>query len=316
MEKIDKKDKKIIHELFKNARISNTQLASKIGLSKEAIAYRLKRFEKEKILLKITTIVDYYKLGYKQFQIRIKLNTKGKEKKEKFLEETKKIPQISTITKITGQWDYTIQILVKTIQEFQDLYDAFLNNTGNLIAKKTASLIFNETHLSPTHMLENETIEINQQVKEKTFELDENQDKLINILEEDARMPLTQLAKKMNVSITTIKYHLKLLEKNKTIIGYKPIINLKKLGYDTYRVLIDLQDNTKKTTLTQKLKTNPKITKITHYLGQHDIEFEGQYPNINELLKELEEIEKTININEYEILHNNEKILTRGIPDN
>ena len=60
---------------------------------------------------------------------------------------------------------------------------------------------------------------------------------------------------------------------------------------------------------------NPRITKITQYLGQHDLEFEGQYYDINELLKELEELEKETNINEYEILHNNEEILTRGIPD-
>lgn len=315
METLDKKDKKIIYELFKDARISNTQLASKVGLSKEAVAYRLKRFEKEEILLKITTIVDYYKLGYKQFQIRIKLNSEGKKEKEKFLEEIKKIPQVSTITKITGSWDYTMQILVKTIQEFQKLYDSFLNKVGNLISKKTASLIFNETYLSPTHLLENETIEINQQVKEKTFELDENQDKIINLLEENARMPLIQIAKQMNVSITTIKYHLKLLEKNQIILSYKPVINLKKLRYQTYRVLIDLQDNTKKNNLVQKLKMNPKITKITQYLGQYDIEFEGQYHNVNELLEELEELEKIIKINEYEILHNNEKVITRGIPE-
>ena len=315
MEKLDKKDKKILYELYKDARASNTQLAGRVGLSKEAIAYRLKRFERENILTKITTIVDYYKLGYKQFQLRIKLTSEGKIKKDEFIEEVKKIPQISTIIKITGQWDYTLQILVKTIQEFQELYDSVLNNIGNLIAKKSAALIFNEAHLSPTHLLESDTIEINGQVKEKTFDLDENQDKLINILEEDARESLVQIAKKMNVSISTIKYHLKLLEKNKIILAYKPIINLKTLGYETYRVLIDLQDNTKKKTIIQRLKMNPKITKITEYLGEHDIEFEGQYPNMNELLKELEEIEATVSINEYEILHNNEEILTRGIPE-
>ena len=43
--KLDIKDKKILYELYTNARQSNNSIAKKIGLSREAIDYRIKNLE-------------------------------------------------------------------------------------------------------------------------------------------------------------------------------------------------------------------------------------------------------------------------------
>jgi len=50
MVKLDKKDKRILTMLDENARYSNSQIARKVGLSKPAVEYRLKRFEKNNII--------------------------------------------------------------------------------------------------------------------------------------------------------------------------------------------------------------------------------------------------------------------------
>ena len=48
--KLDVKDWKILTLLDENARYSNSQIAKKVGLSKPAVEYRLKRFEKNRII--------------------------------------------------------------------------------------------------------------------------------------------------------------------------------------------------------------------------------------------------------------------------
>ena len=48
--KLDVKDKKILTLLDENSRLSNSQIAKKVGLSKPAVEYRLRRFEKNKIV--------------------------------------------------------------------------------------------------------------------------------------------------------------------------------------------------------------------------------------------------------------------------
>ena len=50
MLKLDKKDKKLLYYLSKNARMSNTQLSNKIGLSKNSVKYRVERLLKEGII--------------------------------------------------------------------------------------------------------------------------------------------------------------------------------------------------------------------------------------------------------------------------
>ena len=48
--KLDLKDKRILTLLDENSRISNSQIAKKVKLSKPTIEYRLNRFEKNIII--------------------------------------------------------------------------------------------------------------------------------------------------------------------------------------------------------------------------------------------------------------------------
>ena len=63
--KIDLKDRKILFELDKNARISYAQIGKKVGLSTEVVHYRIKRFEEKGIITNfsdnvINTILDAF----------------------------------------------------------------------------------------------------------------------------------------------------------------------------------------------------------------------------------------------------------------
>jgi len=48
--KLDVKDKKILSILSANSRIPLTQLAKKVGLSRDAVNYRIKNYEKNGII--------------------------------------------------------------------------------------------------------------------------------------------------------------------------------------------------------------------------------------------------------------------------
>lgn len=71
--------------------------------------------------------------------------------------------------------------------------------------------------------------------------------KLLTVLEENARLTLSQIAKKLKTSQQVVSYRLKSLEKRKVIGGYYTIINLTKLGYTNYRVMFRLSNIDKNT---------------------------------------------------------------------
>ena len=60
---LDKTDLKTLLYLDLDGRISLTNLAGKIGISKQALNYRLKKLTSEKYILGHIAIIDVHKLG-------------------------------------------------------------------------------------------------------------------------------------------------------------------------------------------------------------------------------------------------------------
>ena len=315
MKQLDKKDKRILYELYKDGRASITALSSRVGVSKEAFSYRLKRLEKEGILTKISAIIDVSALGYRIFRVQILLTPEGKKKREEVIEKLKSIPKVSWIVRLSGNWDYAILFVSKTTHKFQLMYDQFISEMGKYIDKKISSVVFSINHLPPTSIIGGERIELKQELKELSFELDENQKKILNLLEENARMPLLQIARKINTSITTVKYHLNILEKKKVILAYKPILRFQAMGYEQYKVMLELADPSNKAALNELLRKNPSVIYITDALGKYDLEYECLYNNVNALLEDLNKLEEQVHIKKFDIIFTNEELMVRGIPD-
>ena len=73
MSKIDLKDKRILKELFVNARTPYSIIARKVGLSKEVVHYRIKKLMDKGLLWGFNTIYNVQKLNWEIYLIYIKL---------------------------------------------------------------------------------------------------------------------------------------------------------------------------------------------------------------------------------------------------
>ncbi|GGC06111.1 AsnC family transcriptional regulator [Novosphingobium endophyticum] len=71
--------------------------------------------------------------------------------------------------------------------------------------------------------------------------LDEFDRKIIGALQEDARMPVAQVAERAALSATPVSRRIKRLEDEGVILGYQPVLDPRRLGFelDAY-VLINL----------------------------------------------------------------------------
>ena len=117
---IDAVDKKIINELIKNAKIPLRKLAIIAGVSFVTVLNRIKRLEKEKVILGYEARICYRELGY-DIYVLIELRIG----KGRLLELQRKIARNSNVCSVydtTGQYDATIIAKFKTTK----LMDAFL----------------------------------------------------------------------------------------------------------------------------------------------------------------------------------------------
>ena len=62
--KLDLKDKKLLYELDMHARQPNSQLAKKVGLSKQAVQYRISRLQEKGIIKGFYPVINVPKLSY------------------------------------------------------------------------------------------------------------------------------------------------------------------------------------------------------------------------------------------------------------
>jgi Lrp/AsnC family leucine-responsive transcriptional regulator len=84
---LDAIDTKILHELGRDARITITDLSQKVGLSKTPCNARLKRLEKEGVILGYRALLDPVKMGLDHIAfVEVKLSDTRAKALEEFLE--------------------------------------------------------------------------------------------------------------------------------------------------------------------------------------------------------------------------------------
>lgn len=116
---LDEMDKEILRELNKNCKRSYRTLSRDIGISPAALIERVKKLEREGIIMQYSADLDYQKLGF-EFMGIINVNiTKGA-----LLEIQKKIAgfaNVAAVYDITGEYDSAVIAICKTRAELSAL---------------------------------------------------------------------------------------------------------------------------------------------------------------------------------------------------
>lgn len=123
--------------------------------------------------------------------------------------------------------------------------------------------------------------------------LDSIDQQLINLLSQNSRMPVTELAKKMNVARTTVNNRLERLERKNIIEGYTLKINSDKFrGWLAATVLVQI-DQDKASIVLNSFKKSQYIQKVVTLSGRSDLQLSLWLDSTETLDRELDYIGKT-----------------------
>ena len=122
--------------------------------------------------------------------------------------------------------------------------------------------------------------------------------KILEVLYQDARQPISEIAEKLQEPASTIRGRLKKLEQTGIIAGYLPIIDPKQLGFDLTAVVLLRRDSGGHVNdVIPLLKDLPGIVHFQNPLGDVDGLLTIWAKNINslsEVIRELNRIEGVI----------------------
>ncbi len=120
---IDRYDRQILGALQKEGRLSNQDLAERIGLSPSPCLRRVKAMEESGLITGYRAHVDAKALGLSLFAlIHISMDQHTPERFKNFDAQISDIPEVMECLLITGQAaDYQVKVAVKDMDAFQEL---------------------------------------------------------------------------------------------------------------------------------------------------------------------------------------------------
>ncbi len=292
---LDLKDRKLLFELDQNSRQPASQLAKKLGLSKEAVNYRINRLRKEGVITKFTTIISVNKLGFVGFKVFIQfqdLSPKVEKEITRFLLGRKEIIWVAFCD---GRWDLIFTVLAKNVYGFTKFYYLFLNRFSSYFLDKDFSPIVSVPVFRRDYLVKKKGATPKQEffVGEPSEEkLDRIDLKILRIIANNARMPMVEIAERTDVSARVAAYRIKELIGKGIISGFRISIDLEKIGYQYFKAFISLREvNTKREKeFIQFCRFHPNIVYYVRCIGRWDAEPEFEVKSYQEFQKVMKEI--------------------------
>jgi len=296
MANLDLKDRKILYELDTNSRQSFNEIAKKVELSKDSIIYRINKLKEEGIIKQFHTVIDVGKLGYISFRLYLKLQNTTPQKEEEIIEYLKKQKIVTWLVSIDGEYDLGMAVYVKTIKEMNELWKDLTKKYVNYIDKKWLAIFTKVSYFPRAYLLDkkqnfDEYIFV---TEPESIDLDQKEIELVRLLATDSRISVLDLSQKLKLTPKTISTKIKELEEKKVIVGYRTMFDLEKLGYQYFKLHINLHNTTdeKIKLFRNYVRSHPNIIYDNEVLGGDDLEIEIQATTLQEFREIIEDIKK------------------------
>jgi len=122
MADLDRIDQSIIRELQKNSRITVTELASRVGLSKTPCQVRMRRLEEQGFITGYTALVNQTKLGLSHIAFaQVTLNDTSSGALSAFNKAVQNVSAVERCHIITGNIDYLLKVRTRNMQEYRQV---------------------------------------------------------------------------------------------------------------------------------------------------------------------------------------------------
>jgi DNA-binding Lrp family transcriptional regulator len=225
MVKIDSKDREILYQLDLDSRQSFAKIGNKVGLSKTVVAYRVNKLIENEIIKTFYTVIDAFKLGYISFRIYLVYQYMTQEKEKEIIHYfTSQKLNWWTIS-AEGRFDLALIMWVKDINEFYSFWEETLKRFRDYFMEQQFSVYIQLYTYRHSYLLD----DMKRSDRTK-FEItgggpqaniDELDFKLLRLIAPNARMPVKEIAQRLDTTVAVINYRIKKLMKEGVIQGFR-----------------------------------------------------------------------------------------------
>jgi DNA-binding Lrp family transcriptional regulator len=321
MQNLDSKDHKILYHLILNSRDSLSSIGKKVGLPKTVIKYRIDRLVKENIIQNFNTMIDVFKLGYTVYRLNFVFQYVSPEKEKEIIDYFVNYKNTWSAASSKGRYDFTATILVKNPNDFYSYYEETLKRYRYFLKEINFSQLYERfgykyaTLFSEIPHSDEKAYEY--RYTGKIVDIDDTDYKILCLLAKNSRMPSIEIAKKINLTSTTIINRINRLINMGIIQRYSITINSNKLGFKPFNVNLSLRNYDKKNVIINHLSNIPFIWEIHKAVGGYDLELSVFTLNFEHFHKLMEDIRSNFpdDITSYDYLYVTDIHKTNFLPE-
>lgn len=141
-DKLDAIDWHILRELQADGRMTNVELASRVGISAPPCLRRVRALEEAGIITGYRALLDAQKLGHSLTAFAmVGLNSQSEGDLKAFEARVASWPIVRECTMLSGEIDYMLKCVAPDLQSFQDFVISQLTAAPNVASVKTALAI-------------------------------------------------------------------------------------------------------------------------------------------------------------------------------
>ena len=139
---LDPTDKKILHVLAHDSRLSAERVADAVNLSTTPVRRRIKRLEERGLIRRYTLNVDMEQAGYGlTLYIFIKLQNRDRDTIARFEDRVQNLPEVSDCALVTGPHDYILTMRVSDMEAYNEFLRSILSELPGVFGIETSVVI-------------------------------------------------------------------------------------------------------------------------------------------------------------------------------
>jgi DNA-binding Lrp family transcriptional regulator len=135
-------DLKLLSELQENGRITNVELATKVGLTAPPCLRRMRTLEQSGAIRGYHADIDPSALGYSIMVFAmVSLKSQAEEDLRGFESHVRALPEVRECHMLNGEIDFILKIVAHDLQTFQEFLTSKLTSAPNVSSVKTSLTI-------------------------------------------------------------------------------------------------------------------------------------------------------------------------------
>jgi DNA-binding Lrp family transcriptional regulator len=142
MSNLDEIDRNLLAALQDDGRITNVDLAAKVGLTPPPCLRRVRALEESGVIKGYHADLDGSKLGYTiTVFAMVSLKSQAEDALRQFEDHMRELPEVRECHMLNGEIDFILKIVSRDLQAFQEFLTSKLTPAPNVASVKTSLTI-------------------------------------------------------------------------------------------------------------------------------------------------------------------------------